>query len=63
MKTHFSFLKILILITMVSSCCKDKNDCKQDIVEVSPFIEKAVYFCNGNAEFSYILRKKIKLIH
>jgi len=52
---------IFIAIVGISGCCKDKagNLCNADAFEVQPFVQTTTkYRCNGNDEYTYILRSK-----
>ncbi|HRG88139.1 MAG TPA: hypothetical protein PLW44_03905 [Chitinophagales bacterium] len=51
---------ILICLFVIAGCCKDKGeDCVKGSEELTAFAEIfGGFYCNGNTEYQYILRKK-----
>jgi len=52
-------IAIFIVCLSIAGCCKNKNLCTGDAFQVSPFTQTTTkYQCNGNSEYTYILKRK-----
>ena len=50
---------LLLIVMSIGSCKKDKVSCDNTQVQIQPFVETTTnYQCNGNNEYTYILRRQ-----
>ena len=54
---------LVSLISFFNGCCKEKKECKNGIVKLTPFIERIETFdCNnGESDYTYIFTKRLQI--